>query len=212
MSEQEHYFPDEMLLPALDEAAAVFRENGIQTELSLGSQDAPTILLTFPDQRIGISCISLDTEKDGSLFHYVLSSQGERSWSFPAIYPPASHPAFPYLPKLYDCLRFGMPDETTEEAAEAFRHPRLLKLQETLSSLGLTTGLLEHEDPSTGFTSSSLTVYTEEAEILFTYDFIFPSLSLSILHITCGGEHIFLPECGELPSAQELTILLPLVV
>ncbi len=211
MKEQEEYFPDEMLLPALDEAASVFRENGIRTELSLGSGDAPTILLTFPDQSICISCMSIDMEADSRVFHYVLSSQGERSWSFPSIFPPTSLPAFPYLPKLYDCLRFGMPGDTSEEAAEAFRHLRLLSLQDRLSELGLTTGLVEKEDASTGV-SSSLTVYTEEEEILFNYDFIFPSLSLAVLHIICGGDHIFLPECGEVPSASELSVLLPLVV
>ena len=210
--EREDYFPEEMLLPLLDEAAAVFREKGVLTELSLGAGDAPTIQLTFPEQTMSISCMAMETEEGQPVFHYAMSSPGERSWSFPAVEPPTALAAFPYLPKLYDCLRFGMTDEESEEEAEAFRHPRLLALQDTLSNLGLTTSLVEHEDPATGETATSLTIFTEDVEILLTYDFVFPALSLAVLHIICGGEHIFLPECGALPPASVFSTLLPLVV
>ena len=36
--ETEELFPNEFLLPSLDEAAAVFRREGIKTELAIGSK------------------------------------------------------------------------------------------------------------------------------------------------------------------------------
>lgn len=212
MEEREVDFTEEMLLPSLDEAAAVFRKEGIATDLSLDRGEVPTILLTCPKRRISLSCGLVDTESEYAVFHYTLSCEGERSWSFPALYPPTMLPAFPFLPKLYECLCFGMTEGAGREAEEAFSNPRLTALQGALSSLGLTSALTEREDPSEGATASSLTILTGEEEIPLTYAFIFPELSLAVLHLIYHGEHIFLPECGEPMTATELAVLLPLLV
>jgi len=212
MEEREVDFTEEMLLPSLDEAAAVFRADGVATDLSLDDGEVPTILLTFPGRRISLSCCSLDADTEYAVFRYMLSCEGERSWSFPALYPPTMLPVFPFLPKLYECLCFGMGEGAGKEAEEAFRQTRLTTLQEELSSLGLTSALTEKEDPADGSTGSSLTILTEDEEIFLTYDFIFPERSLAVLHLIFHGDHVFLPECGEPMTATELSVLLPLLV
>lgn len=211
MEEREDVFTEEMLLPSLDEAAAVFRAEGARTELSFGNGGVPTIFLHDTSRQISLSCALTDTDTDAAVFRYTLTSQGDPPWSFPALDPPTTLPAFPYLLRLYDCLTFGMAEDTDRDAEETFRRERLAALQDTMSTLGLTSALVEKEDPSEDGIHTFLTLYTEEGEILFTYDFIFPALSLAALHIVCGGEHIFLPERGEPRTAEELALLLPLL-
>ncbi len=197
----EELFPDELLLPSLDEAAATFRADGIGTELTLGSGKEPGIELSLPEEKVVISCASLPVQEGRPLFHYCLSSQGERSWSFPSVHLPTELPAFPYLPRLYDCLRHGM--EEDEPGSELFRQERLKELQETLAALGFSSELSE---------GTGLLVFMEDEDLRFTYDFIFPEQSLCILHIICGGEHIFLPEYGSLPDAEAYALILSVVI
>lgn len=86
------------------------------------------------------------------------------------------YPMFPDLPRLYECLLFGM--EEDETGAVQFRQERLEKLQEIIAELGLSSELSEGE---------GLLVFTDEEELRITYDFIFPEQSLCILHIISGG-------------------------
>ena len=200
MEETEELFPNEFLLPSLDEAAAVFRREGIKTELAIGSKE-PGIELSFPERRMVIFCAA-DSMQDGRpVFHYCLSLEGGRSWSFPSMHLPTELPAFPYLPRLYECLLFGM--EEDEPGADLFRQERLSALQDTLAEAGFSSELSDGD---------GLFVFLEDEELRITYDFIFPEQSLCILHIICGGDHIFLPEFGNLPDAAEYALILPMVM
>ena len=200
------------LLSSLEEAAECFREEGIETAFTVGPYGEPGILLLRPKEDLTISCELAETEEGEELYIYRVGAFGNRIWRFPALNPPKELPAFPFLPRIYDALRFGMEENVWDEDLPFyFARTRIGGLAEILFSLGFEVSLSDAAEEGDSGIVPALFVREGEEELVFSYRCIFTEDQLSVLRIECGEDRAYLPEVGGLPDASLYALLLPQV-
>ncbi len=200
--DEEYSFITEVLLPSLLAAAAKIKEAKDFTP-SAGIAGEPAVLVLTESGSLLISC-TIYTEGT-EVYRYQVEEPGKWKLSFPSLYLPEKLEFFPYLPVLYERIRFGervpaQKDERTEtekRVAEMYERTRLPALKEILSELGIKSGEGRKEDGN-----PCLVAVEGDRLIRFYYDYTFPELRLTVLVIASSDEEILIPEYGNPESAS----------
>ncbi len=199
---------NEEIMPSFLKAGEVFQSEGIRVEPALDAAGLPGIMLVTPEESVTITMRPLDTDEE--LYRYRVTSFGCRTWTFPSIYMPDLMPAFPVLPRLYRCLRFGMPEEVTVEPdlVRMFQRTRLQGLYDRVEIFAPDVEFREEKDPETGQVFPFVLLREGEEELRFTYEAVLPAFHAAVLRIVHGQERAYLPEFGTLPEPEEYEAIL----
>ena len=191
----ENTYINDVLLPSLDSAAEVFRKDGIRAELSIGPSGAPGILLIYPEENLTISCDPLDSDGEQQLFYYEVSCFGDRPFGFPSVYLPEKMDVFPFLPRMYRWLRFGMGEDAPSDhgVAAIYARTRLQGLMGELMELGYDPELINAVQDGSEEVLPGLRIPEGDEELIFTYRYVIPEQQICMLSVTCGEEAAFLP-------------------
>ncbi len=199
---------NEEIMPSFLKAGKVFKKEGLRVEPALDASGLPGIMLIDAEESVTITMRPLDTDEE--LYQYRVSSFGYDTWTFPSIHMPDQMPAFPVLPRLYSCLRFGMPEKVTGEPdlMRMFQRTRLQGFYDRIEAFAPDVAFMEEKDPETGKNVPYVLLREGTEELRFTYEYVIPRFHAAVLQIAHEEERAYLPEFGSLPDRKEYEAIL----